>query len=215
MKKGAIFDMDGTILDSMPTWRGFTKVIIELLGMEQDPELEQTLGVLGVTKGADYLNEHYGMNITPEQIQEQVNDKIINLYKEEFQPKEGVLEFIEACRAHGFRMCVASATDSPYVEMALKRLGIRDCFLEVFSCSQVGKGKDEPDIYEAALACLGLEKEEVIVLEDSHHAAVTAKNAGFPVVGIYDVMEPRTEELKALADYYTVDYKNLAGIFKE
>ncbi|MBD8960221.1 MAG: HAD family phosphatase, partial [Clostridiales bacterium] len=77
----------------------------------------------------------------------------------------------------------------------------------------VGKGKDTPEVYEAALRLLGLPKAEVVVFEDAYHAAKTAKDAGFRVVGVYDASEPEADKLRGIAELYTTDYQNLDALF--
>ena len=100
--------------------------------------------------------------------------------------KEGVSEFLEILAARGVKMCVATATDKHLALPALKRNGLDKYFGEIFTCTGVGKAKNEPDIYNAALSYLGTKIDETLVFEDSYHAAETAKKAGFKVAAVYD-----------------------------
>ena len=103
-------------------------------------------------------------------------------------------------------MCVATVTDRYLVEETLERLGVLHYFSEIFTCAEVGFGKDKPIIYRKALEHLGTKKDETIVFEDALFALRTAKADGFYTVGVYDRHEKRQDELKSLADYYILDF---------
>ncbi len=81
----------------------------------------------------------------------------------------------------------------------------------IFTCTEVGHGKDEPDIYEAGRRAMGTEKSETAVFEDAYYAVKTAKNAGFFVAGVYDRYEKQTEEIKKFADAYIENFSDLEG----
>lgn len=99
-------------------------------------------------------------------------------------------------------MCIATATERYQIEAALKRCHLDSFFGEIFTCSAVGHGKDEPHIFEAALAWLGTGREDTLVFEDAYHAIQTAKKAGFRVAAVYDSHEPHQREIRELADHY-------------
>jgi beta-phosphoglucomutase-like phosphatase (HAD superfamily) len=103
-------------------------------------------------------------------------------------------------------MCVATVTDRYLVEETLERLGIRHYFSEIFTCAEVGFGKDKPIIYRKALKHFGTTKEETCIFEDALFALKTAKADGFTTVGVYDRHENRQNELQSLADYYIRDF---------
>ena len=103
-------------------------------------------------------------------------------------------------------MCVATVTDRYLVEETLERLGVRHYFSEIFTCAEVGFGKDKPVIYQKALEHLGTEKSDTYVFEDMLFALNTAKTDGFHTVGVYDRHEVHQDELKELSDYYVLDF---------
>jgi hydroxymethylpyrimidine kinase/phosphomethylpyrimidine kinase len=107
-------------------------------------------------------------------------------------------------------MCVATVTDRPIVEDVLVRLGIRDFFVEILTCAEVGYNKETPHIYRAALEVLGTKKDETVVFEDALYALMTAKNDGFTVAAVQDMHEARQVEMRAVANYYVSDYKGFA-----
>ncbi|HEX3040105.1 MAG TPA: HAD-IA family hydrolase, partial [Caproiciproducens sp.] len=105
------------------------------------------------------------------------------------------------------RMCVATATDRGQAEAALKNLGILPYFSFILSCTDAGSGKDRPEIFEQALKRLGTEKDQTVVFEDALHAVMTAKQAGFRVVGVEDFSAgDDVEQIKKTADYYIRDF---------
>ena len=109
----------------------------------------------------------------------------------------------EALKARGVRLALATATDRPLAEAALRRTGLLPYFSCLLTCSEVGAGKDRPDIYFAALAALSAKREETLVFEDAVHAIETAKAAGFAVAAVRDAsMEAQAPRIRALADLY-------------
>ena len=121
-----------------------------------------------------------------------------DFYKNEVELKKGVLEFLEYCSEKGIKMCVASATDVKLFKIAIERCGIGKYFTDILSCAELGKGKDQPDIYLKALETLGTSIEEACVFEDSHVAVETAAKIGIKTVGIYDKYNYGQEEMKKI-----------------
>ena len=101
-----------------------------------------------------------------------------------------------------------------FVEAALERCGVLSCFGEIFTCNEVGHGKDEPDIFEEALRFLGTEKAETVVFDDALYAVRTAKEAGFPVAAVYDSHEKAQDQIRMLADVYLEELTQLDKIRK-
>ena len=213
MLKGAIFDLDGTLLDSMGLWNTLGERYLNHRGMTAEPGLNEILVRMSLPQGAAYLKEHYPLTVSEQEIMSEVNDLLREDYAKRVQLKPGAKAFLLRLKEHGVKLCVATATDLSLTESALKRLRIREWFDGVLTCRMVGHGKDEPVIYERALALLGTPKEQTAVFEDAVHAAKTAKQAGFPLVGVFDAYEPKTAEVKALADCYTEEYRGLEGLF--
>lgn len=132
-------------------------------------------------------------------------------YRFEVSLKPGVAELLAQLQASGVKLCIATATDRYLVETALERCGVLSCFGAIFTCNEVGHGKDEPDIFEEALRFLGTEKAETVVFDDALYAVRTAKEAGFPVAVIYDSHEKNQEGLRALADFYIEDFSQVSA----
>ena len=206
MIKGAIFDLDGTILDSMFIWYTIGEDYLRSLGKEPKENLKETFKTFTLEQAAEYYRENYGVTLSVNEIVDGVNKMVERYYAETVKLKPGVEVFLEKLKAKGVKMCIATVTDKHLVEVALSRLCVRDCFSEIFTCASVGHSKEEPHIYREAQKHLGTSKKETVVFEDALYALKTAKLDGFITVGVYDIHEENQAELKTTADYYIEDY---------
>ena len=206
MLKGAIFDFDGTLVDSMFIWDTIGEDYLRSLGKEPHEDLKETFMTLTLEEAAEYYRTHYGVTLSVKEIVDGVNTMVEGIYRTRVALKQGVADFLARLKDNGTRMCIATVTDRYLVEETLDRLGILQYFSEIFTCAEVGYGKDKPIIYRKALEHLDTAKNETYVFEDSLFALKTAKADGFTTVGVYDRHENRQDNLKNLADYYIDDF---------
>ena len=206
MIKGAIFDLDGTLLDSMFIWDTIGEEYLRSLGKEPHEDLKETFMTLTLEEAAVYYREHYGITLSVKEIVDGVNAMVEQTYRTKVTLKPGISEYLAWLKENGVRMCVATVTDRYLVEETLDRLGVRHYFSEIFTCAEVGFGKDKPVIYQKALEHLETEKSDTYVFEDLPFALNTAKTDGFPTVGVYDRHEAHQDELKELSDYYVLNF---------
>ena len=205
--KGAIFDVDGTILDSMGKWASLGNDYLRSVGGEPREDLGKVFKTFTTEEAARYYIEKYGVPLSEEEIVRGINAMIEDFYKQEVCLKPGAGEFLAGLKAEGVKMCLATASDRELVEAALKRLGVWDYFDGMLTCSELGAGKENPLIFRKAHEVLGTPAEETWVFEDAYHALRTAAEAGFRTVAVYDSSEPLQEEIRNLADYYIDDYE--------
>jgi HAD superfamily hydrolase (TIGR01509 family) len=198
--RGAIFDLDGTLLDSMVVWDDYGEVYLNAHGLRAKPGIREDMADLSMQQSAEYLQREYGITDSAEQIRAEINRLVAHFYREQAPLKPGVADFLHTLRERGVRMCIATATDREPVEAALARCGIADCFDFVLTCTDVGAGKNEPIIYREALRRLGTDLADTVVFEDALYAIRTAKSDGFQTVSLYDAHEKKQEELRAFAD---------------
>ena len=209
MIKGAIFDLDGTLLDSMSIWDTIGEDYLRSLGIEPRENLAEAFKTFTLEESAEYYRNHYGVTLSVAEIVDGINRMIEDFYRNTVSLKKGVSEFLERLAKGGVKMCIATVTDKYLAEAALTRLKVRQHFGEIFTTAEVGCGKNDPKIYRTALAYLGTEKHETLVFEDVLHALMTAKNDGFPTAAVYDKHELRQAEMKANGDYYITDYETV------
>ena len=208
--RGAIFDMDGTLLDSMTEWNAIGVRYLRERGITPEEDLTERIHKMTVAQSTAYMKERYGLPETAEQIACEIDELMNRLYRESIPLKPGVRGTLEMLKAAGVPMCVATVTGRKLAEAALGRCGVLPFFSRVFGAED-GPPKTEPGLYLAALEWLGTPKEETWVFEDARYAAKTAKAAGFPVAAVFDrTTADHEEELRALADRYIESFENFS-----
>ncbi len=206
--KGAIFDLDGTLVDTMPVWENIGYEYITKKGFKADKIDNYIFKNLSLHQSALYFKQKFGVPESVEEIIEEVSDMTLDFYCNA-EPREGAVEFLQFLEACGAKACVATATERPLAEAVLKANGMMQYIDKIYTCTEIGHGKDESTIYDMALNHLGTSKKNTYIFEDALHAAKTALGAGYKVVGIYDPSEAKTAELEAIADDYIKDYYEL------
>lgn len=208
--KGAIFDLDGTLLDSMFIWDRIGEDYLISRGITPKEALKERFKSMSLIQAAEHYRQEYGICDSIQEICDGVNGMIEHLYKDQVLPKEGAADYLRLLKEQGVKMCVATATDRHLAQAALKRTGLMAFFSEIFTCTEVGFGKDQPAIYHAAAAHLGTAIDETLVFEDALYAITTAKAAGFRVVGVWDPSEDKhTKEIQRIADIYIQSYHEM------
>lgn len=208
--QSAIFDMDGTLLDSMGMWRTLASVLVRNHGGQAPEGLDRRVASLGLWEGTAYCKEACGLPGTVEELVQEIWGQIENFYRHDVRPKEGLIRFLSVLKMQGVWMYVATATDRPLAEAALKTAGIDGFFRGLITSQEAGQSKrDGPEIYERALRRLRSTKKDTVVFEDALHALRTAKAAGFRTAAVYDPSEPDQAEMRRLADYYITSFEEM------
>ena len=211
---GAIFDLDGTLLDSMCVWDNLDRRYLESIGIEPTEELENELRCASLRRAAELLRQRYELKFSEEEIMAGINKLVEDMYFYTVQPKEGVPEFLEHLRSEGVKMCVATATDRYQAEAALERCGLLSYFDGIFTCTEMGVGKEDTAIFRAALELLGTETSRTFVFEDALHAIESAKKLGLKVAAVKEKSAEREEgRIVAISDIYIESFKEAADFF--
>ena len=207
-KRYAIFDIDGTLVDSMVYWKNLAKEYLALKGITHIPDIIlEKIKPMTMTESAALFIEKFGLNGTPEIIAKEMNALMDTHYYKDIPLKKGIKEYLNKLYHSGTTMCVASATAVSLVEACLKRLGIIEYFSFLLSCETIGVGKSEPNIYYEAAKRLGAEPLDIAVYEDALYAAETAKKAGFYVVGVFDESAKKNfASLKEISDEIILEW---------
>lgn len=216
--KYAIFDFDGTLFDSMSIWDRVGEIYLGSLGIKPKASLREDVRSLSLYQAACYVKREYKLSLSEEEIMAGINRVVEDFYLYEVLPKPGVVDFLNRIKRTGISMCIATASDQAQIKAALKRCNMDHYFEKIFTCTEVGHGKDEPLIFRKAMEYLGGDRSNTVVFEDAIHAIRTAKEDGFRVVGVYDASEKRQKEVRQLVDSYlpdfahTDDFWNLSAI---
>ena len=158
----------------------------------------------------EFFIDRFGFEGTVDSLTEEFNALMAEHYRNDIDSKPGAKEYLDALRTNGVKMCIASATSTPLVKIALEHMGISDYFEFTLSCVEVGSSKDCPDVFLEAARRLGSCPEETAVFEDSLVAATSAKQAGFYTVGVYDQYSPHNwPALCQLADELIEDWRHI------
>ena len=216
--KGAIFDMDGTLINSLIVWETVFNAIFKKFNngniIKFTEEELKTFCTSTFDKTCEYLHTKYSFGNSTKEILDTLNSSVYEFYSNEVEVKDGVIEFLDYCLANNVKMCLASATDISLMQVAVKRCGLEKYFSHIISCSEIGKGKEFPDIYLKGLELLGTEMKETYIFEDSCVSVKTAKKAGFTVVAVYEALNTGHEEIKKTADIYIDKGETLMKIAK-
>lgn len=215
MIRGVIFDVDGVLLNSMPVWENLGELYLKGRGIAAEKGLGEKLFTMSLEEGARYLISHYNLEMTCEQVVKGLAREVREFYAERVPLKEGVRQFIEEFRERKIPMAIATSGDRENTEAALKRLKIYSYFQGIFTCSGIGSGKNQPDIYYAAALQLDTDAKETLVFEDAYHALRTAKKAGFKTVAVYDRSNDKNlAHIWNMADIYLPEFADFDLFWK-
>lgn len=212
MKKAYLFDFDGTLVDSMPTYVRSMLRILDENGIEYDDDIVKIITPLGLLGTADYYIK-MGVNKPREEIIMKMKEYMYEEYLNNIPAKENVITVINKLKESGVKLSVLTASPHVTLDPCLKRLGLYDLFDNVWSCDDFATTKADPEIYVKAAAKMGERVEEVLFLDDNYNADATAKKAGMQVCAVYDESSKEyIDEMKSLADYYIYNFSELLDI---
>ena len=215
MIRGIIFDVDGVLLNSMPVWENLGELYLKSRGIPAEKGLGETLFSMSLEEGAQYLISQYGIDKSVEEVVNGLNREVRDFYAEKVPLKEGVRQYLSEFRERGIPMVIATSGDRKNAEAALKRLKVFSYFQGIFTCSEIGSGKNQPDIYYAAALHLDTDAEETLVFEDAYHALRTAGKAGFKTVAVYDRSnDKQLAQIWNTADIYLPEFADFDLFWK-
>ena len=207
--KNYIFDFDGTLVDSMPTYAAVMLRILDENGIEYQDDIIKIITPLGFKGTAEYFIG-LGIKGTVSELIDRMNEYAFFEYANNIPAKDNVTETLRELKSRGARLNVLTASPHLTLDPCLKRLGIYEIFENVWSCDDFNTTKADPEIYKAAAERLGVPVSEVLFLDDNYNADKTAASAGMRVCGVYDASsEEYTEEIKSVSDYYIKNMSEL------
>ncbi len=205
--KAVIFDLDGTLVDSMWMWRNIDIEYLGRFGIPLPETLQKDISGMSFSETAVYFKETFGIPDSLDEIKKTWNEMAFYKYTHEVPPKPGVLEFLKRLKALGIHTGIATSNSKELAEAVVESLNISGYMDEIHTSCEVAKGKPAPDIYLLVAKCLGVKPEECLVFEDIPEGILAGKRAGMKVCAVEDEFSlGMTEEKKKLADYYITHY---------
>ncbi|MFP3043692.1 HAD family phosphatase [Treponema primitia] len=199
--QGAIFDLDGTLTDSMHVWDHLCRDWLLAKGKKPEPDLEEHIATMTVNQSAEYMQSRYGFSLTPEEIIAQWQSMVLGLYETTVPLKTGTAQLARELKAAGLKLAVATSCFPAACEAVLQRHRLESLFSAVLYTDDFPGDKHEPDIWRAAAYALGLESGECVVFEDSLYALRGIKAAGMDFAAVYDDTCTDWEHMKTCADW--------------
>ena len=216
-KKAVLFDLDGTLVDSMWVWAQIDIDYLGARGLAVPEDLQKEVEGMGFTEVAVYFKERFQIPDSIETIKQTWQDMAMEQYSSKIPLKPGVEHFLPYLKERGIKMAVASSNDLKLIEACLKGHKIEQYFDAVITACEVKKGKPAPDVYLEAAARLAVNPADCLVFEDIVAGIMAGKSAGMQVCAVEDVYSiPQKKEKKTYADYYITGYDQVIdGTYEE
>lgn len=208
-----LFDFDGTLVDSMPTYISSMLRILDENNISYNSDIIKIITPLGVIGAAEYYINNLGINKSKEELVGLMKKYMLEAYVNTIPAKENVISVLKELKKRGAGLNVLTASPHITLDACLKRLGIYDIFDNVWSCDDFNTTKADPRIYTMAAKKLNKNVDEILFLDDNLNADKTAKMAGMKVCGVYDESSKEyTDDIKAVTDYYIYDFSELLNL---
>lgn len=209
-KEAVIFDLDGTVVDSMWVWPAVDVEFLGQHGLELPDDLQQELDGKSFYESAVHIKKRFGLEETEEELMDIWNKMAMDRYVNEVKVKESVKEFLQVLKANGIKTGIASSNSAVLVEATLRANGVYEYFDSVHTANEVAKGKPSPDIYLLVAEDLQVKPGNCLVFEDIVMGILAGKNAGMQTCAVYDEYSAYDDaNKKKTADYYIHSYKEL------
>ena len=208
-----LFDFDGTLVDSMPTFCSCMLRILDENHISYPPDITKIITPLGLNGTAEYFIQKLGLDMDKNQLMDLMMDYMKQEYFYTIPAKANVEQALKELKNRGASLNILTASPHMTLDACVKRLGIWELFDNIWSCDDFATTKANPDIYRQVAQRLGTTVENVLFLDDNIHADQTAKAAGMQVCGVFDPSsEDMVEQMKAVNDYYIFDFKELLDL---
>ncbi len=213
MQIAYLFDFDGTLVNSMPTFVSAMLRILDENGISYDKTVVKTITPLGLQGTADYFIHALGVPMALDALMDRMKAYMLDAYFYTIPPKENVISVLRTLKQRGASLNILTASPHITLDACLKRLGMWELFDHVWSCDDFATTKADPNIYIRAARRLGTTVEKVLFLDDNLNADTVAKSAGMLVCGVYDdSSRDYVDQIKAATDFYIYDFQELLSL---
>lgn len=205
-----LFDFDGTLVNSMPTWSAGMLNILKKNNVTYPDDIIKTIVPLGNLGGVKYFRDVLKVNMSTERMLSMMDAYVFPKYRDEISLKDGVLEYLTMLKKNNCSLNVLTASPHKMLDPCLKRNGVYDLFDNVWSCEDFKLTKADPEIYRQAAKVLNVGVDEVAFFDDNIGAIKTAAKAGMYTVAVYDKSgEGFKNELEEISDLYVDTFVGL------
>ncbi|MCI8946034.1 MAG: HAD family phosphatase [Lachnospiraceae bacterium] len=212
-KEAVIFDMDGSLVDSMWVWKDIDIEYLGRFGLDIPDDLQQEIEGMSFTETARYFRDRFGLDRSVEQIRADWNEMAWDKYRSRVMLKPGAREFLDYCRSQGIKLGIATSNSREIVDMVMEARGVADYFSCITTACEAKKGKPAPDVYLLTAQQLSVDPKNCLVFEDIVFGIQAGKAAGMEVCAVDDAYSAYQEaEKRSLADYYIKDFREIQEI---
>lgn len=205
-----LFDFDGTLVDSMPTFVSVMLRILDENSIPYEDDIIKVITPLGLNGTAEYYINELGLNMSKEQLMLTMKEYMLDAYFHTIPAKSNVISVLKELKGRGASLNVLTASPHITLDACLKRLGLWELFDNVWSCDDFETTKADPNIYKSVAESLNTSVENVLFLDDNLRADTVAKSAGMQVCGVYDESSrDYVDQMKAATDFYIYDFQEL------
>ena len=184
--KAIIFDLDGTLVDSMKYWRSVSRDFMKTKGIDIEDEIQHKMTTMNLDASLKYLKDYYKLEESFEELMRDFSRTVEDFYRNKVETKEGCLEILEYFKDQGMKVVIGTSTAAHFANIVIEKYGI-DKFIDgLYTADSVGHLKAEEKFYTSIVEELGERPEDVFLVDDSYLALRTGKKAGLEVIGIYD-----------------------------
>lgn len=208
--KAVIFDLDGTLVDSMWMWKDIDIDYLDKHGIEFPKDLQHNIEGQSFTETAQHFKKLFNIKDSVEDIKAEWNDMAIDKYENEVYLKKGVLEYLKFLKGKNIKTGIATSNSRKLVDALIEKHKIAKYFDTIRTSCEAKRGKPYPDVYELVANDLNVKAENCLVFEDVVHGIMAGKNAGMKVCAVYDkYSEHQYSEKVRLADYYIESFNEI------
>ncbi|WP_461248195.1 HAD family hydrolase, partial [Treponema sp. R6D11] len=205
--KAYIFDLDGTLLDSMGVWGQIDADFLAKRGIAVPPDYMDAISPMTFYETAAYTIKRFALSDSVEDLMREWNNMAAHAYGHTVQMKPHAKEYLTTLREGGAKLAIATSLSAELCDLVLRNNGIDDFFDAICRTDEAGYGKSRPDVFLLAAKKIGVSPQDCLVFEDLFEAVKSAKSASFGVCAVYDKSpENYWEQMKAIADYAITDF---------